>query len=127
MPDLDVSEILSDPDFADTVTIIRRDEHVDNNGRSQTLERKYPGTVAVVTMAAPNDLNRLDVGQIFGAAIKVTTTFRMRGSAEGFQPDQIVWDGGVYTVKALDKYHRFGAGFTSAVAISMNASTPPAS
>jgi len=126
MPTLDVSEVLDDPDLSDTFNVIRRADTVGSDGRSVTTPTVYNNVVGVVCMASPNDLDRQDVGEITGAMISVVTSFRLRGSGEGFQPDQIVWDGGTYTVKTIDKYHRYGAGFTSALAMSMNASTPPA-
>ena len=125
MPLLDVTEVLNDPDFADVFSVLRRSEAVGNNGRAVITEQQTDGVVGVVTIASPNDLVRFDAGQMTGRGIMIVTTFRLRASAQGVQPDQVIWDGATYTVKGIDPYHRFGAGFIEALAMSMNASTPP--
>lgn len=126
MPNLDVSEIINDPDFADTVTVTRRAEDVDEaSGLSVITSTVFPGVVGVVTMASPDDLVRLEVSQMTARCISFITQFRLRGSAQGFQPDVITWDGTDYTVIALDPYHRFGTGFVECFALSMNASSAP--
>lgn len=125
MPLLDVTDILFDPDLADTFNVLRRTEVVGGNGRSQVTEARSTCIVGVVTMASPDDLKRFPDAQLTGRTIMVCTPFRLRASGDGFQPDQIEYDGNLYTVVAIDPYTRFGAGFVEALATSPKASDQP--
>lgn len=126
MPDLDVSEVLFDPDFADVFTVQRRAEAVNTSGRSQVTVTPFIDIVGVITSTDPSDLERRDDGQMMTRTINVVTAFRLRGPSPGFQPDQIVHDGVTYTVDKILPFTRFGRGFIEAVATSMNAQTPAA-
>lgn len=124
MPLLDVTDILHDPDFMDLITVRRRADSVDAYGRSSLTSTDTENVGAVITMATGDDLRRFDVGQVQGRAILVITEFRLHSAKEGNQPDQVLWDGGIYTVYDLQQYNRYGAGFVEAIAISMEASDP---
>ena len=124
MPDLDVTEILSDPDLADLFDVIRRTEVVGATGRSTLTEVTTVGVAGVVTPGDPGNLLRKDDSQMTSRVISISTTYRLRASGEGFQPDILLYDGVRYTVKATQLWTRFGAGFVNAVATSMNAADP---
>ena len=119
MPLLDVSSILLDPDLADTITVLRRIEWVGTNGRSTTSVQKI-GTIGVVTMASPNDLDRAAETQVTTRTISVVTKFKARGEAQGYQPDIILWRGDNYVVKSIEPYPQFGAGFVQLQCDSMD-------
>lgn len=125
MPQLDVSEVLFDPDLADTFTVIRQAEAVNDQGRTVLTPTQYPRIVGVVTATSPADLLRRDDGQMMPRKISVVTVFRLRGPAPGFQPDQIVIDGVTFTITEILPFSRFGRGFVEALATSMNALNAP--
>jgi hypothetical protein len=124
MPNLDVSEVLFDPDLADTFDVRRRSEVVGDDGRPSIGERTFPRIVGVITPEPPADLVRRDDGQMTTHKISVVTMFRLRSASEGSQPDQVLYGGATYTVTTVLPFSRFGKGFTEAIATLMAASAP---
>ena len=119
MPDLDVSEILLDPDLADLVTVRRRTEVVNSFGETSTTNETFPSVIAVVTAQGAGELIRRDDGQSQPRKVSVVTMFRLRAAAPGFQPDEIDVDGSTFTVTEVLPYCRFGAGFVEVIATYM--------
>lgn len=126
MPFLDVSDVVCDPMLADTFSVLRRVETVNDHGEVGISSTQHDNVVGVITMAGPNDLDRLDDSQRMGRVISCVTKFRLRGPSPGFQPDVIVWQGSNFVIAALDLYNRFGAGFMQAIAVSMTLVDGPA-
>lgn len=131
MPDLDVSFMLADQLLADTFDVIRRRDIVGNNGRTTpTVEATFANQYGVITAQDPADLMRRDDGQMIPRLIFCASTFRFRGPSlganqNGYQPDQISWNGGIYTVKHVLPYSRYGDGFVEVIAESMVAVDQP--
>lgn len=125
MPDLDVTEILSDPDLADIFDVIRRSEVIGANGRPTLGSVKTEGVVGVVTPGDSGKLTRADDSAMSSNLITISTSFRLRAAGLGFQPDLVVYDGIQYTVTAVKRWQRFGAGWVKALAESENASDHP--
>jgi len=125
-PFLDVSDVVCDPMLADSFSVLRREETVNDHGEVQISDTRHNGIIGVITMAGPNDLQRLDDSQRMGRVISCVTKFRLRGPSPGFQPDVIIWQESNYVVATLDLYNRFGAGFMQAIAVSMNLVDTPA-
>lgn len=127
MADLDVSDLLLDPDFTEVFKVLRQREVVGTNGRSTATVSALPGIVGVITMASPNDLLRVPDEQHSDKNISVVTKFRLRGPSPGYQPDKIVWQGDTYIVHNVEPYTQFGSGFVQAIAGSIDAiDQPPA-
>ena len=126
MADLDVTELLVDPDFVEMVTVTRRDEVVSAvTGRGTLVSTVFPNIVAFL-ITTDDDANvRKDDAQSTSRVINVVTEFRLRAAGAGIQPDVITYDGANYTVKALKPHTRWGAGFLKATAESMNAYDAP--
>lgn len=125
MPLLDVTSILTDPDFASVFSVVRRTEVVSvSSGLTSISEVTTPDVLGVITIAKPSQLVRDDVGQMMGRTISVITKHALRGASVGVQPDQVIWNGIAYTVTVADPYLHFGAGFVQAEATSMKTSTP---
>jgi hypothetical protein len=125
MPDIDVSELLFDPDIADVFDVVRRSEVVGADGRATVSPVRHRCIVGSVQATGDGGLQRRDDGQMMPRSISIVTVFRLRGPAPGFQPDQIIFDGVTYTVNEIMPMSRFGRGFIEATAISMNAGNPP--
>lgn len=129
-PNLDVSELLFDPDFAEVLTIQRRTDDVRPNGR--TLVRNttiFPAPFGVVlpkdTAIGGNEIERAPDGQYRGAALTVHTAFRLRCLSPNNQPDVLIWDGDPYVCTLVNNYSHFGAGFVEAEFTSMSAVDQP--
>jgi hypothetical protein len=120
-PFLDVSEVLVDPDFADTFDVTRSPEVVNSFGESTVpVPQVIPGKIGVVTMASPNDLDRLPEGDNSSRTISIVTKFRLQGPSPGFKPDVVTWRGDNYVVKLVEPYVQYGAGFIQALAGSID-------
>jgi MFS superfamily sulfate permease-like transporter len=111
MPLLDVSEILSDPDFADVVAVTRSAETVDSHGRAQAATQTFANITAVVTAGQGDALKYLPEGAHIEGAILVHTTFRLVSESDTTQPDTVTWQGRDYVVTMLNDWSTFGAGF----------------
>lgn len=112
MPLLDVSDILSDPDFADDITITRITITIER-GRTvkhtETIE-----AIGVVTSDTGDILDRLPDMRRVAGTILVHTTETLVASDGERDTDIICWNGKQYTVTDVNDYSRYGAGFTCA-------------
>ncbi len=125
MPRLDFTDIIEDPDLADNFDVARRSEVVDDQtGRSLLSETIIRNQVGSVVPGDPHDLVRTPEGQMTGNCISVISRFRFRASGNGYQPDMILYNGVRFTVKALKRWDRYGAGFLLVVAESEHAADP---
>ena len=111
MPLLDVSDVLSDPDFCEQITVTRSTQSAPIGGLTQTTTSTLTLT-AVVQPANSRDLQRLLDAERTGGGIVVYAA----GAGILQDEDQIAWQGGTYTVIGLDDWSKFGAGYVRAVA-----------
>lgn len=130
MSALDVSELLVDPDVAGTgFTVIRREEIINDNGRSVVTENRITAAGSVFP-TGDNSLAREAAFQAQGKSLTVVTLFRLRGVAQGggkqYQPDLVEWNGSRYTVREVEDFTRYGAGFIKADCTSQDFVDPPA-
>lgn len=123
MPLLDVSDVLTDPDFADTFTVYRQAVTVGNDGFSVRTETTF-SAVGVVTPDMWSTLQRAPEGSNVSEIITVITQFRLTSSVDGYDADEIAWNGKRYVVIAVGDCTRYGAGFVEASA-SLKGMAPP--
>lgn len=114
MPFLDVSDLIDDPDFSDTITVKRSTATVGANGRSTFAEVVTPDVVAVVTSADGENLSREPDGRMAVGGIMIHTKFRLVPGDGAIEADVIVWNGKEYTIDVVNDYSRYGDGFISA-------------
>lgn len=119
-PFLDVSDVLLDPEIADSFSVIRRTQVTSVKGRITTADVTTDNVIGVVCMSHPNDLQRLDDNQRMGRHITIITQHRIQGPSPNKQPDYVVWNGDTYIVQTVDPYTRYGAGFVQIVAGSVD-------
>ena len=75
MPFLDVSDVLSDPDFATTFDVERTTVAVGDDGETSTTTTTTPGLIGVITPANSNDLKRMAEVERLTGAIAIHTSF----------------------------------------------------
>lgn len=114
--DIDVTELLTDPDTGGAVfDVIRRREVVGSNGFGVVAEQLIEGVVGAIYPTGNNSLVREEAYSLGVDSIMVVTQFRLRmASAVGaikFQPDLVVVNGERYIVKTNNGYTQYGAGF----------------
>lgn len=118
MPLLDVSFVLDDPLFADTIDIDRKTVTIGQNGRSQVTVQTFADVSAVVTQGTGDTLKLLPEGASVNGTIMVHTRFDLRTAADGVEPDEVVYPAGSgkrHIVTITSDYSRYGAGFVKAV------------
>lgn len=113
MPNLDVSDVLLDPDFFDTLVCTRNTQTVDDGGIATNSPVDTP-FIGVVTSDSGDILERLAEGSRAKGSILVHTKFRLTESSDGLDADIVTWDGNRYTVANVNNYSRYGRGFVAA-------------
>jgi hypothetical protein len=116
MPGIDVTELLTDPTFAETFTVIRSTKTI-VAGRARLTPKRFPGIIGVVQPAGGLDLQRLPDGSNLTGAIVIWTKYLLTNGdlSEDLSADQVDWDGHFYTVMNVKDWSRYGAGFVNAV------------
>lgn len=122
-PLLDVSDVLLDPDFADTFTVYRQAEVIGDNGRSVRTESVF-SAIGVITPDRQATLQRQAEGSNVSETMTVITQFRLTASTDGYDADEVVWNGKRYVVIAVGDCSRYGAGFVEASA-TLKGMSPP--
>ncbi|AER32354.1 MULTISPECIES: hypothetical protein [Pantoea] len=114
MPDLDVTDILFDPDFCDTTLVVKRRSMAVNDdgfGKNTVTSSPFAG---VVTVDKSLESRRLEAGQVVHGAILIVTTERLTQGQTGRDADIVTYQGRDYRVSFVDPYTAYGAGFVQA-------------
>jgi hypothetical protein len=112
---IDVSELLTDPDFTNTATLIRRSSTVNTYGENTMVETSSSIT-AVVQGANTESLERVPEGARLSDLIDVYYKGQLTAESPGGYADIIVWQGKRYQVfEVVEDFMNYGAGFTKAV------------
>ncbi|MGI4851700.1 MAG: hypothetical protein ACRYGR_07140 [Janthinobacterium lividum] len=115
MPNLDVSELLLDPDFCQAVIVERYAQSVTSQGLAATKSGQAQISAAVVP-AGSLDLNRGADTEIIKGRIIAYTQFPLTAGSDGIGADVLFWQNRRYTVSSVDEYTQFGVGFVMATA-----------
>lgn len=111
---LDVTDVLTDPDFMDAgLTCNRMAQAVGDDGRAANAVTQTR-FAAVVTSDKGDILHRNADGSRIIGSITLHTPFRLTDGAAGRDADEIVWQGRTYTVVSVNDYSHFGRGFVCA-------------
>ena len=115
MANLDVSDLMLDPDFGDTLTLITRTASVNQFGESELVETSS-SIFAVVQQGTFDDLTRLPPGAQLSDTISVFFRSTLNLESVGGYADVVVWQGQRWQVKHIDEpYSHYGHGFTKAI------------
>lgn len=115
-PQLDVTDVLTDPDFFDQLICIRNLEEVNAQGQS-VITQPVGGPITfygVVTSEQGDILERLAGAERIVGTILVITKFRLTDGRLNQTADIVQWAGTQYTVKQVNDYSRYGQGFMEA-------------
>lgn len=128
MPALDVSDITLDPDFAEALTLYRREQVISSKGRvTPTLVLVTPTPYGVVLAQDDLPLQRGPDQQNLPQLLEVHTPFRIRSATKDpatgkiYQPDVLVWNGDNFLCTRTYNFSHFGRGFIRAVFASTDA------
>lgn len=122
-PLIDVaSEVLTDPVFLDSFSVIRTPNAVNSDGRNSGTPVTISGLFGVFDAATPNDLLRLDDQDRMGRNMVLVTSYKLNGPSDDRNADKVIWNGDTYVVKHIDPYNRYGGGgFIQAIIGSIDA------
>lgn len=118
MADLDVSELMDDPDFADPAILHSRTATVDPaTGRTIVTETTAPITVIACTVS-PVTAQRLSQGTHTTGwrAFHSVTRMTAGDAALGTEADRLEWSGQMWQVVEVNDWSTFGDGFVEAIA-----------
>ncbi|WP_145544542.1 head-tail adaptor [Yersinia massiliensis] len=114
MPNLDVTDVLFDPDFCDMSLVVKRNvQTVDADGfATNTVTEK--GFAGVVTIDRSLESRRMMSGNVIGGAILIVTVERLTQGQTGRDADIVTYQNRDYRVTFVDPYTAYGAGFIQA-------------
>ena len=117
MADLDVSELISDPDFCDEVQLIRRTAVSGDNGRNQVTELPPSTEYMVVQGLKARDFQRFpDLVDLYGVKAFWFVGVFLEESETQYS-DIVVYNGLRYQIHKVDEdFRNYGAGFMKAFA-----------
>lgn len=115
MADLDVSDVLLDPDFMTMDLVCKRVAvSVGNNGRATKSGHSFQFSGVVTTNNGQN-MDRREDGTLIKGAINIHTRTELTAGDANNQADEITWKGKTYyVVQVLDNLH-YGIGFNKAI------------
>lgn len=115
MADIDVSELLLDPDFVDSFSVVRTSFTVNSDGISQRTEQVLPDIIGAVQPASGRTLMTLAEASRVEGVYEVYTKYALRGPLEGQEADRIIWKGKRMIVTRSNDFTNYGDGYTYAV------------
>jgi hypothetical protein len=114
MADIDVSELILDPDFSDSAILVRRAQTVNAFGET-VLTNTTTAITAVIQNGFDATLTRVAEGAQLSDGITVYYRGELFAESENGYADIIIWRNRQYQVKIVDEnYINYGVGFTRA-------------
>lgn len=109
MPTLDVSGVLLDPRFSQTISVTRKIQTVGSNGLASYTETTFD--VSGVLVSAGQPFARDPDMQREQSSFRIYTRQKLQDVVAGYDPDTVNLNGRKYTVKRVSDFSNFGAGF----------------
>lgn len=113
MPMQDVSDVLDDPDFNQTIQVTRTIKSVDDRGEV-TQSSTTTDIIAVVAPITANELNRLPDAERLSGGCTVYCRYPLFTGQGDYTADVVNANGSQYVVISVDDWESFGAGFVAA-------------
>lgn len=115
---LDMSDVITDPDFAEPVEsgdllLVRSTQTIDDGGIASNVEGVFP--LGGVVCSTGGDMKRGPDGEMAADSFTLhTLTSLTPGRTPDTPADIVVWKGNRYTVVGVNNFSNFGAGFCAA-------------
>jgi len=117
MAGIDITELLTDPDFCDQVQIVRRTKTVNNFGEGVLTSASPVNATMVVQPASGDILKKLPEGAVLTEYIQVWFRGSLSLQTVNGYSDIIVWQGRRFECYTPDDFSNYGAGYVSALCI----------
>lgn len=112
---IDVSELMTDPDFTDKAVLIRRSSAVNTNGEHVIVDYRTTITAVIQGLGAES-IQRVPEGARLSGMIEVYFQGQLLAERQGGYADIIEWRGRRYQVFDVpEEFMNHGAGFTKAI------------
>lgn len=118
---LDVSDLMSDPDFCEELTIYRRTAARVNGRKSVTEAMVTPKPFGSMQPGANPDILRTMDYQTNEGVITVYTNYPLREQTTAGPPDILVFRGSRFEVDKVNDWGAWGAGWVQAICTSVQA------
>ena len=115
MADIDVSELLSDPDFLDTVSLIIRSSTV-TGGRNVLSETITNNVNMIIQPASGKDIAKLPEGARGFETIAIWYKGELSSLRQNGYSDIIVWNTKRYEVQHVEPFGNWGSGYYKCIA-----------
>jgi hypothetical protein len=109
MANIGVSELLLDPDFVDTVTVLRQVEIIGDDG----IAVRQPLSINILASIQSNDdalTMTPDLARTEGA-YEIITTFPLLTATDTNSADIVLWNGKQHRVTSIGRFGNFATGF----------------
>jgi hypothetical protein len=116
MGQIDVSDLMSDPDLVDPITIVRRYTEVDSFGVNKLTERNFP-SVGSVQPASGRTIQRLPEAMRVANVMSFYVQGMIISDGTCKYPDLIVFKGQRFAVQVVFDYSNWGAGYSEGTCV----------
>lgn len=113
MAQLDLSDVLEDPDFNDIFYRLVMEQTVDDHGEASNTEKKTR-CIGVITSSSGDKIVRKPDGSFVTGTITIHTKTRLKDGKDGFDADVVMWKNTKYNVILVNDYSHVGRGFVAA-------------
>jgi hypothetical protein len=104
---IDVSEVITDPDFAQPFSILRTTGSFGEGGWIPNASTSIP-TYGVITVANEKELDQIPEGDRIKGAMIFHTVTEIRTTNVGGISDQIEWNGDLYKIYQVAPWKDYG-------------------
>ena len=113
MADIDVSDVLSNPDFVDSFKYIRN--ALTTTDGIGTVTPSLPQAAYGCIYSANGDiLKRMPPGEYNDDTVTIVTITKLISGENGATADLVLWNGAMWTVMHVNSYAQYGRGFYQA-------------
>lgn len=110
---IDVSELMTDPDFTNTISLTRRTQTISDYGK--TILTGTATTITAIVQAGSGEvLKRNPEYSVMEDWITIYAKFDFRADGNGYYADLITWNSRDFQVKTVTDYSNWGDGYTRA-------------
>jgi len=110
---IDVSELMTDPDFTNTISLTRRTQTISDYGEI-TLTGTSTNMTAIVQAGNGETLARNPDYSVMTDWITIYAKFDFRADGNGYFADLVTWGGHDFQVKSVTDFMNWGEGYTRA-------------
>lgn len=123
MADIDITELLDDPDLAgETFTVRRRQQVISSKGRASVSATDTANVVGAIYPTGQQSLTRQEAFQSQAKSITVVTKHRLRGTSQqggnDYYPDLVICALGTFVVRSVNDMTNYGPGIIVAECVS---------